>query len=107
TYIGSIVASVNPYKSIPGLYDCATVERYSRHHMGEIAPHVFAVANECYRCLWKRHDNQCILISGESGAGKTESTKLILKFLSAMSQHSLELSSREKTSCVEQAILES
>ncbi|KAF2977887.1 hypothetical protein EK904_008406, partial [Melospiza melodia maxima] len=107
TYIGSIVASVNPYKSIPGLYDRAAVERYSRHHMGEIPPHIFAVANECYRCLWKRHDNQCILISGESGAGKTESTKLILKFLSAMSQHSLELSSREKTSCVEQAILES
>ncbi|NXS48436.1 MYO10 protein, partial [Balaeniceps rex] len=107
TYIGSIVASVNPYKTIPGLYDCAAVERYSKHHMGEIAPHIFAVANECYRCLWKRHDNQCILISGESGAGKTESTKLILKFLSAMSQHSLELSCREKTSCVEQAILES
>ncbi|KFP62775.1 Unconventional myosin-X, partial [Cariama cristata] len=62
TYIGSIVASVNPYKSIPGLYDCTTVERYSKHHMGEIAPHIFAVANECYRCLWKRHDNQCILI---------------------------------------------
>ncbi|PKU48602.1 unconventional myosin-x- hypothetical protein [Limosa lapponica baueri] len=107
TYIGSIVASVNPYKSIPGLYDCAAMERYSKHHMGEIPPHIFAVANECYRCLWKRHDNQCILISGESGAGKTESTKLILKFLSAMSQHSLELSCREKTSCVEQAILES
>ncbi|POI23021.1 hypothetical protein CIB84_013231, partial [Bambusicola thoracicus] len=62
TYIGSIVASVNPYKTIPGLYDCAAMERYSKHHMGEIAPHIFAVANECYRCLWKRHDNQCILI---------------------------------------------
>lgn len=62
TYIGSIVASVNPYKSIPGLYDRTAVERYSKHHMGEIAPHIFAVANECYRCLWKRHDNQCILI---------------------------------------------
>ncbi|XP_042320333.1 unconventional myosin-X [Sceloporus undulatus] len=107
TYIGSIVASVNPYKTIPGLYDRTTVEEYSRHHLGETSPHIFAVANECYRCLWKRHDNQCVLISGESGAGKTESTKLILKFLSAVSQHSLELSRKEKTSSVEQAILES
>lgn len=62
TYIGSIVASVNPYKAIPGLYDYTTVEQYSRHHLGEIPPHIFAVANECYRCLWKRHDNQCVLI---------------------------------------------
>ncbi|XP_077209462.1 unconventional myosin-X isoform X2 [Paroedura picta] len=107
TYIGSIVASVNPYKVIPGLYDRTAVELYSHHHLGEMAPHLFAVANECYRCLWKRHDSQCVLISGESGAGKTESTKLILKFLSAMSQHSLELSCQEKTSAVEQALLES
>ncbi|KAL7984578.1 hypothetical protein Chor_003148, partial [Crotalus horridus] len=107
TYIGSIVASVNPYKTIPGLYDQTTVEHYSRHHLGEISPHIFAIANECYRCLWKRHDNQCVLISGESGAGKTESTKLILKFLSAVSQHSLELSCMEKIASVEQAILES
>lgn len=62
TYIGSIVASVNPYKTIPGLYDQTTVEHYSRHHLGEISPHIFAIANECYRCLWKRHDNQCVLI---------------------------------------------
>ncbi|KAM5158485.1 unconventional myosin-X [Mantella aurantiaca] len=107
TYIGSILTSVNPYKLIPDLYDQNTTELYSRHHMGEIPPHIFAVANECYRCLWKRHDNQCVLISGESGAGKTESTKHILKYLSAMSQHSLELSSKVKTASVEQAILES
>ncbi|XP_023607970.1 unconventional myosin-X isoform X4 [Myotis lucifugus] len=107
TYIGSIIASVNPYKPIAGLYERATMERYSKSHLGELPPHVFAVANECYRCLWKRHDNQCVLISGESGAGKTESTKLILKFLSVISQQSLELSLKEKTSCVEQAILES
>ncbi|XP_075396999.1 unconventional myosin-X [Tenrec ecaudatus] len=107
TYIGSIITSVNPYKQLPGLYERATMEQYSRHHLGDIPPHIFAVANECYRCLWKRQDSQCILISGESGAGKTESTKLILKFLSVISQQSLELSSQEKTSCVEQAILES
>uniref|UniRef100_A0A5F9D8R1 Unconventional myosin-X n=1 Tax=Oryctolagus cuniculus TaxID=9986 RepID=A0A5F9D8R1_RABIT len=107
TYIGSIIASVNPYQPIAGLYEGATMERYSRHHLGELPPHIFAIANECYRCLWKRHDNQCVLISGESGAGKTESTKLILKFLSAISQQSSELSLKEKSSCVEQAILES
>uniref|UniRef100_A0A4W3IDA8 Myosin X n=1 Tax=Callorhinchus milii TaxID=7868 RepID=A0A4W3IDA8_CALMI len=107
TYIGSILASVNPYKPIRGLYDKVAMEQYSKYHLGEISPHIFAIANECYRCLWKRHDNQCVLISGESGAGKTESTKLILKFLSAMSQHSLEATAKEKTSYVEQAILES
>ena len=62
TYIGSIIASVNPYKTIPGLYERATMEHYSKSHLGELPPHVFAVANECYRCLWKRHDNQCVLI---------------------------------------------
>ncbi|XP_076600770.1 unconventional myosin-X isoform X1 [Chaetodon auriga] len=107
TYIGSILAAVNPYQLLPGLYDRPAVERYSRHHLGEISPHIFAVANECYRSLWKRLKNQCVLISGESGAGKTESTKLILKFLSCMSQHSLEVSSRDRTSHVEEALLES
>lgn len=62
TYIGSIIASVNPYKPIKGLYEPSTVERYSRAHLGELPPHVFAVANECYRCLWKCQDNQCVLI---------------------------------------------
>uniref|UniRef100_A0A669CQW5 Myosin X n=1 Tax=Oreochromis niloticus TaxID=8128 RepID=A0A669CQW5_ORENI len=107
TYIGSILAAVNPYQPLPGLYDRPAVEMYSQRHLGEISPHIFAIANECYRSLWKRLQNQCVLISGESGAGKTESTKLILKFLSAMSQHSLEVSSRDKTSHVEEALLES
>lgn len=62
TYIGSILASVNPYQPIAGLYEGAAVERYRRCHLGELPPHIFAVANECYRCLWKRQDNQCVLI---------------------------------------------
>ncbi|XP_055964932.1 unconventional myosin-X isoform X1 [Sorex fumeus] len=105
TYIGSIIASVNPYKPIGGLYEPSTMHRYSQSHLGELPPHIFAIANESYRCLWRRRDSQCVLISGESGAGKTECTKLVLKFLSAVSQQSLEL--QDKASCVEQAILES
>uniref|UniRef100_A0A3Q3W028 Myosin X, like 1 n=1 Tax=Mola mola TaxID=94237 RepID=A0A3Q3W028_MOLML len=107
TNIGSILAAVNPYKQIPGMYDSTAVEVYSKHQMGELPPHIFAVANECYRCLWKRHDSQCVLISGESGAGKTESTKLLLKFLSVMSQNSAGTPLSERTTRVEQALVQS
>uniref|UniRef100_A0A8B9L2Q6 Myosin X, like 1 n=1 Tax=Astyanax mexicanus TaxID=7994 RepID=A0A8B9L2Q6_ASTMX len=107
TNIGSILAAVNPYKQIGGLYDLSAVELYSQHHIGELPPHIFAVANESYRCLWKRHDSQCVLISGESGAGKTESTKLLLQFLSVMSQNSAGTPPTEKTTRVEQAIVQS
>ncbi|ETE72713.1 Myosin-X, partial [Ophiophagus hannah] len=107
TSIGSILVSVNPYKPIAGLYDASAIDLYRQHCLGELPPHIFATASECYSCLWRRHDSQCILISGESGAGKTESTKLLLKFLSAMSQFSLGSSALEKTTHVEEAILES
>ncbi|XP_033842731.1 unconventional myosin-X [Periophthalmus magnuspinnatus] len=107
TNIGSILAAVNPYKQIQGLYDSASVDLYSKHQLGELPPHIFAIANECYRCLWKRHDSQCVLISGESGAGKTESTKLLLKFLSVMSQYSLGTPPSESTTRVEQALVQS
>ncbi|XP_009985744.1 PREDICTED: unconventional myosin-X-like, partial [Tauraco erythrolophus] len=107
TNIGSILASVNPYKPIPGLYSVDAIDLYRQHRLGELPPHIFATANECYCCLWKRHDSQCVLISGESGAGKTESTKLLLNFLSAMSQTSLGSPVSEKSTRVEEAILES
>ncbi|XP_077436040.1 unconventional myosin-X isoform X2 [Vanacampus margaritifer] len=107
TNIGSILAAVNPYKQIAGLYDGASVDLYSKHQMGELPPHIFAIANECYRCLWKRNDSQCVLISGESGAGKTESTKLLLKFLSVMSQNSVGTPASERTTRVEQALIQS
>ncbi|XP_067470936.1 unconventional myosin-X [Thunnus thynnus] len=107
TNIGSILAAVNPYKQISGMYDPERVDLYSKHHLGELPPHIFAIANECYRCIWKRHDSQCVLISGESGAGKTESTKLLLQFLSVMSQNSAGTPQSEKTTLVEQAIVQS
>lgn len=68
TYIGSILAAVNPYQLLPGLYDHQAVVRYSHHHLGEMPPHIFAVANECYRSLWKRLQSQCVLIRLVGGA---------------------------------------
>ncbi|XP_032801914.2 unconventional myosin-X-like [Petromyzon marinus] len=108
TYIGSILAAVNPYRLIDGLYDKAAVGRYAQNLLGELPPHIYAIANECYRCLWKRLDSQCVLISGESGAGKTESTKLILNFLSETSQGAGKAAQSGPTNTnVETAILES
>lgn len=78
TNIGSILAAVNPYKQIPGLYDLQRVHLYSKHHLGELPPHIFAVANECYRCIWKRHDSQCVLIRLVEEAVLTKKTDLPL-----------------------------
>nr|XP_033800031.1 unconventional myosin-X-like [Geotrypetes seraphini] len=107
TNIGSILVSINPYKAIADLYSLEAVELYRVHHLGELPPHIFAIANECYCCLWKHQDRQSILISGESGAGKTESTKLLLKFFSVMGQSSCGAPTAEKTTRVEDAVMES
>ncbi|CAL8325849.1 unnamed protein product, partial [Arctogadus glacialis] len=63
TYIGSILAAVNPYQPVPELYGPSAVERYARQHLGAMEPHIYAVANECYRALWRRGHSQCVLIS--------------------------------------------
>ncbi|XP_071812274.1 unconventional myosin-X-like isoform X4 [Apostichopus japonicus] len=86
TYIGSILVAINPYKTIPGFYEKVLMEQYNHKNIGEMPPHIFAIANDSYYSMWKRNENQCVLISGESGAGKTESTKFILNYLSVMSQ---------------------
>lgn len=104
TYIGSILCAVNPYYVIEGLYDRSVMADYRERHIGELPPHVFAIANECYYSMWKKGESQCILISGESGAGKTESTKFILKYLSDVSRGTGEL---ENIPNVDDAILQS
>uniref|UniRef100_A0A8C9Q4L1 Myosin VIIB n=1 Tax=Spermophilus dauricus TaxID=99837 RepID=A0A8C9Q4L1_SPEDA len=88
TYTGSILVAVNPFQMLP-LYTLEQVQLYYGHHVGELPPHVFAIANSCYFSMKKNKKDQCCVISGESGAGKTETTKLILQFLATVSgQHS-------------------
>ncbi|ESO02636.1 hypothetical protein HELRODRAFT_188784 [Helobdella robusta] len=88
TYTGSILVALNPYKVLP-IYAPEDIQRYKDKKIGELPPHIFAIGDNSYHNMRRYLDNQCIIISGESGAGKTESTKLILQFLAAVSgQHS-------------------
>ncbi|CAJ0583494.1 unnamed protein product, partial [Mesorhabditis spiculigera] len=88
TYTGSILIAVNPYVDIP-LYTPEQIRLYRHRKIGELPPHIFAVADNAYTNMRNSSKNQSVVISGESGAGKTESTKLVLQFLATISgQHS-------------------
>eukprot|EP00057_Strongylocentrotus_purpuratus_P025453 XP_011679927.1 PREDICTED: myosin-VIIa [Strongylocentrotus purpuratus] len=88
TYTGTILVAVNPYQVLP-IYMREQIEAYRDKRIGELPPHIFAIADNAYYRMLRGLKNQCVIISGESGAGKTESAKLILQFLAAVSgQHS-------------------
>ncbi|RXN19441.1 unconventional myosin-VIIb [Labeo rohita] len=84
TYTGSILVAVNPYQLLP-IYTPEQVEQYTDRRLGDLPPHVFAIADSCFFNMRRNRKDQCCIISGESGAGKTESTKLMLQFLAAAS----------------------
>uniref|UniRef100_A0AAQ5YBX8 Myosin motor domain-containing protein n=1 Tax=Amphiprion ocellaris TaxID=80972 RepID=A0AAQ5YBX8_AMPOC len=79
TYIGSVLVSVNPYKDLE-IYTKNHMERYRGVNFYEVSPHIYAVADNSYRSMRTEGKDQCILISGESGAGKTEASKKILQY---------------------------
>ncbi|XP_040819909.1 unconventional myosin-VIIa isoform X3 [Ochotona curzoniae] len=88
TYTGSILVAVNPYQLL-SIYSPEHIRQYTNKKIGEMPPHIFAIADNCYFNMQRNSRDQCCIISGESGAGKTESTKLMLQFLAAISgQHS-------------------
>lgn len=80
TYIGDILLAVNPFTSL-GLYGEQEQARYRGRARSDNPPHIFAVADSAYQALVHQTHNQAIVISGESGAGKTESANLLLKQL--------------------------
>ncbi|XP_063771935.1 unconventional myosin-VIIb [Pseudophryne corroboree] len=88
TYTGAILVAVNPYEELP-FYHNEHIQMYRNRRIGELPPHIFALADTCFFNMQRTRTDQCCVISGESGAGKTESTKLMLQFLASSSgQHS-------------------
>ncbi|XP_058816281.1 myosin-VIIa-like [Topomyia yanbarensis] len=97
TYTGSMLVAINPYEILP-IYTYNEINMYRDRKIGDLPPHIFAIGDSAYQEMRRDARNQCIVISGESGAGKTESTKLILQYLAATSG---------KHSWIEQQIIES
>eukprot|EP00158_Paraphelidium_tribonemae_P009811 Partr_v1_DN28973_c0_g1_i6_m24914 putative class V myosin len=82
TYSGIVLIAVNPFARVP-LYSPEIAQAYSGKRKGELDPHVFAVAEDAFRELDIAHRNQSIIVSGESGAGKTISAKYIMRYFAA------------------------
>ncbi|KAH9255125.1 hypothetical protein BASA81_006884 [Batrachochytrium salamandrivorans] len=87
TFIGSVLISVNPYTSISNLYSAQTLNKYVGKKMYENPPHVFAVAEKAYRSMVLNHSTEAVVITGESGSGKTENSKHVLGYIAGLSSN--------------------
>jgi len=81
TYVANILVAINPYFDIKNLYTNSTIKEYRGKSLGTMPPHVFAIADKAFRDMKVLKQSQSVIVSGESGAGKTESTKHILNYL--------------------------
>ncbi|XP_073313049.1 myosin-6-like isoform X16 [Primulina huaijiensis] len=84
TFTGNILIAVNPFQRLTHLYSNHMMEQYKGMALGELSPHPFAIADAAYRKMINEGISQSILVSGESGAGKTESTKMLMSYFAHM-----------------------
>ncbi|TSK28291.1 Unconventional myosin-Ig [Bagarius yarrelli] len=102
TFIGEVVVSVNPYRQMD-IYGEEAVDAYRGRELYENPPHLYAVADAAYKAMKRRAKDTCIVISGESGAGKTEASKYIMQYIAAITNPS----QREEVESVKNVLLKS
>ncbi|XP_078666631.1 unconventional myosin-Va-like isoform X2 [Branchiostoma floridae x Branchiostoma belcheri] len=101
TYCGIVLVAINPYEQLP-LYGNEMVMAYTGQDMGAMDPHIYAVAEEAFRQMQRDERNQSIIVSGESGAGKTVSAKYAMRYFATVGG-----SSDDMEASIEQRVLAS
>ncbi|XP_022802810.1 unconventional myosin-Va-like isoform X2 [Stylophora pistillata] len=95
TYCGIVLVAINPYQQLP-LYGPDIISAYSGQSMGDMDPHIFAVAEDAFRAMARDGLNQSIIVSGESGAGKTVSAKYAMRYFASVGGASTETQVEKK-----------
>nr|CAD7573118.1 unnamed protein product [Timema californicum] len=95
TYCGIVLVAINPYDELP-IYGSDTIWAYRGQAMGDLEPHIFAVAEEAYTKLEREQKDQAIIVSGESGAGKTVSAKYAMRYFATVGGASTETQVEKK-----------
>jgi myosin heavy chain 6/7 len=101
TYSGLFCIAVNPYVRFP-IYTPRAMKIYQGKRRNEVPPHIFAIAEGAYQNMLQDHENQSILITGESGAGKTENTKKVIAYFANIAASSK--SAAQKVSLEDQIV---
>ncbi|KAJ8318328.1 hypothetical protein KUTeg_003419 [Tegillarca granosa] len=83
TYSGLFCVAINPYRRLP-IYTSSIVDKYRGKRRSEMPPHLFSIADSAYQFMVQDRENQSILITGESGAGKTENTKKAIRYFATV-----------------------
>ncbi|KAK5960786.1 myosin 4 PWA37_002223 [Arxiozyma heterogenica] len=102
TYSGIVLIATNPFANVDELYSPEKIHEYSTNRKEDLQPHIFAIADSAFKHMKNYGENQTIIVSGESGAGKTVSAKYIMRYYASVQDEAAHM---QKTSEIEHRIL--